>query len=291
MPCTSPIAAYQHTVTRTVTFKETADTRPLTLSCGQCIGCKLMKSQEWAIRCVHESQMHLANSFLTLTYNDDNLLDNGSLHKPHLQKFFKRLRKFLDIPLRYYACGEYGDTTKRAHYHVCLFGADFTEDRILWESHEGINQYVSPTLEKIWGMGHARIGELNFQTAAYCARYTMKKRFGGMGGKAVSIDEATGELTELQQPFAIMSLRPAIGRSWIEKYHGDIYNIRKDYVYLNGNKYRPPKYYDTIYETINGARLDEIKLKRYQDNEGKTTEELQTHARIMHARTKSKDKI
>ena len=51
----------------------------LTLPCGQCVNCRLNRSQEWAIRCVHEASLHSQNSFITLTYNNDNLPANGSL--------------------------------------------------------------------------------------------------------------------------------------------------------------------------------------------------------------------
>ena len=46
---------------------------PVTVPCGQCIGCRLERSKMWAVRCMHESQLHDKNCFLTLTYNDENL--------------------------------------------------------------------------------------------------------------------------------------------------------------------------------------------------------------------------
>jgi len=41
------------------------------LPCGKCIGCRADRQQNWAIRCLHESQLHPRNCALTLTYSDD----------------------------------------------------------------------------------------------------------------------------------------------------------------------------------------------------------------------------
>ena len=41
---------------------------PLKLPCGQCVGCRLERSRQWAVRCVHEAQMHDRNCFITLRF-------------------------------------------------------------------------------------------------------------------------------------------------------------------------------------------------------------------------------
>lgn len=66
--------------------------------------------------------------FLTLTYDDEHLPVTGSLVKDDLQKFWKRLRKDLDFPIRYYACGEYGDERMRPHYHAIVFGLPYNKN-------------------------------------------------------------------------------------------------------------------------------------------------------------------
>lgn len=63
--------------------------------------------------------------FLTLTYDDEHLPITGSLVKKDLQNFWKRLRKDYEKPIRYYACGEYGDNTMRPHYHAIVFGLPY----------------------------------------------------------------------------------------------------------------------------------------------------------------------
>lgn len=55
---------------------------------------------------------------MTLTYDDDNC--PLSLDKTALQKFWKRFRKLVDVPIRYFACGEYGSLNWRPHYHALV---------------------------------------------------------------------------------------------------------------------------------------------------------------------------
>ena len=52
---------------------------PIMLPCGRCVGCRMAKSKEWAIRCVHESSLHKSSAFVTLTYDDANIPINHSL--------------------------------------------------------------------------------------------------------------------------------------------------------------------------------------------------------------------
>ena len=61
------------------------DEEMITLPCGQCIGCRLEYSRQWAIRCMHEASMYDDNCFITLTYDNDHLPSDGSLHKSHFQ--------------------------------------------------------------------------------------------------------------------------------------------------------------------------------------------------------------
>lgn len=251
----------------------------------------MKRAREWALRITHEAQLHEENCFLTLTYNDEQLPEHGSLYKPHLQKFFKRLRKrYPAKSIRYYACGEYGERTQRAHYHVCLFGHDFA-DKIEWRKVGEHTLYLSQTLNEIWGHGNTSIGTLTFDTAKYTASYVFKKQFGDKGGGYVRLDNETGEIVPLVQPFAAMSLRPAIAAAWMTRYHSDVYGAEKDFVFLKGKKTRPPKYYDKIYDTINPERMAYLKHRRATENEGMTETELRAHEEITRARTKQKTEI
>lgn len=292
MACNKPLQAYQPVAGGTLTFNQPRrGDRPhksLQIPCGQCAGCRLEKSRQWAIRCVHEASLHKENCFVTLTYDDAHLPAMGSLHKPDLQKFFKRLRKHKG-PFRYYACGEYGDTTQRAHYHACIFGLDF-QDKIEFRKIGPTTLYLSETLTRIWGNGNTSVGALTFESAAYTARYVMKKQTGlAKGGGYVHLDPQTGELTSLVQPFANMSLRSAIAKDWLHRYHGDIYN--KDYIVVRGRKHKPAKYYDTLYDSINPEHMAKIKQERIENSEKMTTEELHAREKMTRARLLNRKQV
>lgn len=140
-------------------------------------------------------------------------------------------------------------------------------------------------------MGNTSIGELTFETAAYTARYVVKKQLGKGGQRYVHLDEETGEITDLQQPFAVMSLRPAIAAQWLRQYDSDVYGNNKDYIVMRGKKMKPPKYYDKIYDTIDPHHMQYIKIEREINHTKLKTEELRTHEKITRARMKKKTEI
>jgi hypothetical protein len=103
----------------------------LYVPCGKCIACRIARTREWTVRIMHEMSCHDNAVFATLTYDDDHLPPDRSISKDELQRFIKRLRKELgDRKIRYFACGEYGETTNRPHYHAIIFGLGLTEDTL-----------------------------------------------------------------------------------------------------------------------------------------------------------------
>lgn len=224
--------------------------RTLELACGQCIGCRLDRSRAWASRCVHESQCHDENSFVTLTYRDVDLPPFLSLHYPHVQLFLKRLRKARG-PFRYFVCGEYGEKYSRPHYHALFFGLNFP-DRYYWRmSDSGFRLYRSPELELRWGLGDCEIGDVSFESAAYVARYVMKKELGCEVGLRRSIlDVTTGELVERDHEFAHMSLKPGIGSTWLDRYWSDVFPDGR--IVMNGHKVDAPKFYARRFKKLSG---------------------------------------
>jgi len=237
--------------------------RPINLPCGRCIGCRLEKSRQWAVRCVHEAQLHQENSFITLTFNQSCPLDGTktdptySLHKHHFQRFMKRLRKeYPEKQIKYFHCGEYGEKSERPHHHACLFNHDF-EDKILYKESNGIKLYTSEKLQKLWPFGHSTIGDVTFDSAAYVARYITKK----ITGKLAE-EHYKGRLPE----FCTMSRRPAIAKQWLQKYTSDVYP--QDYVVIRGKKSKPSKYYDKQLELTNPKEYETIKAERVFKNRG-----------------------
>lgn len=281
MACYHPITAWRCTdggVTFVENLKRYDIEKEIQIPCGQCIGCRLQRSTQWAMRCVHEATLYEENAFVTLTYDENNMPSGGQLQYEDFQKFMKRLRKQFPQKIRFYMCGEYGDQLQRPHFHACLFNVDF-HDKQLWARGEGgENLYRSATLERLWPHGYSTTGDLNYKTAAYTARYCMKK----ITGK-----NAKYYYNELTPEFNHMSLKPGIGAAFLKKWESDIYP--NDYVILSGKKLKPPKYYDKQYEKKDKDKYEELKWKReklmrdnYKDNtdERLKTKEIVTEARI-----------
>lgn len=265
MPCYKPLNAFQ-THSGAIVFGEGHNVaRWLTLPCGQCIGCRLERSRQWAVRCLHESKLHESNSFITLTYDDVHLPDRGSLNYRDFQLFAKRVRKRLG-PFRFYMCGEYGERTFRPHYHACLFGLDFPDKQFLKKTAAGSDIYTSEVLSSLWDAGHASIGQLTFESAAYVARYVTKKVTGdGAEAHYRRTDSETGEIYEVEPEFTRMSLKPGIGAGFFFKYGEEIYP--RDYVVVNGSKAKPPRYYDVLLEAADSERFEDIKRIRQEAND------------------------
>lgn len=182
MPCYSPLEAWRPdpvTNDKRLIFRYhparcSSPSPDLYVPCGQCLGCRLERSRQWAVRCMHEASLYDRNCFITLTYDDDNLPADRSLHYSHFQLFMKRLRKAHGDGIRFYMCGEYGEKKGRPHYHACLFNFNF-DDLTLWQERRGTKLYRSKSLERLWPYGFSTVGGVTFQSAAYVARYIMKK--------------------------------------------------------------------------------------------------------------------
>lgn len=165
--------------------------------CGQCMPCRIDRSRLWTSRILLESRLHDHNCFVTLTYDDAHLPPGGTLNKRHCQLFLKRLRKKYPAKgVRFFAVGEYGDTSQRPHYHLCLFGVSLFDEHLVqnaWRDRKG-----AP-------IGFVKVDELNAGTAGYVSQYVCKKWTNGN-------DLHTQEKLRGRAPeFATMSLRPGIG--------------------------------------------------------------------------------
>lgn len=263
------------------------------IPCGQCIGCRLQYSRDWANRCMLELQYHSSSYFVTLTYNDKHLprrsyvdpetgevLTSYSLFKKDFQNFMKRLRKALpDQDLRYFMAGEYGGKTYRPHYHAILFGLSL-DDLIVYKRSE-LNHiyYNSPTVQKAWSIydpktqtfdpiGFAVVADVTWETCAYTARYVTKKLKGA--------ESEFYTLHNLTPEFTLMSRAPGIAREYYDE-HSDLYKF--DYINISGGskglKFKPPRYYDKLYDLECPDEMAEIKANRKRIAENANKAKLQ----------------
>jgi len=258
----------------------------LKVPCGQCVGCRLERSRQWAIRCVHEASLHEKNCFITLTYNDEFLPKNRSLCIDHFQKFMKRLRKKFGANIRFYHCGEYGSKYGRPHYHALLFNLDFS-DKKLWKIVNEQKLYTSKILEELWPFGFSTVGTATFESAAYVARYIMKKVNGTAADSHYErVDPDTGEVYRLKSEYTTMSRRPGIGKNWFEKFKKDVFP--SDQVVLKGRAMRPPRYYDIQFEIDDEKAMSRIKTIRKKNSkkhiDNNTPERLNVRERVQLAR-------
>lgn len=224
------------------------------IACGHCLGCRLDHANQWATRIAKEIQNHKDNCFVTLTYANEKLpLTNTgkmTLRKKDFQDFIKRLRYHTDKKILYFACGEYGPTTFRPHYHAIIMGwkPDDLKESVM--SKTGNSTFTSKKLENIWQNGFVNVQEANYKTACYVARYVQKK-----AGIKPTKRYATNEISYIekidertkkpfirikntyktenkdewgrQKEFILMSKKPAIGK--------DYWDINKKNLKITGN--------------------------------------------------------
>lgn len=286
MPCFFPLKAYYSrefgkSGKRGITFDRNASFSGLSMAlpCGQCVGCRLEHSRQWAMRCMHEKSMHTDSEFVTLTYDPECMPPDGSLVKRDLQLFMKRLRKKVG-KVRFYACGEYGDRHGRPHYHLILFGIRFTDRQFYKTAKNGDKLYTSRFLEGIWKYGFNVIGDVTFESCAYVARYIC--------------DKITGDLAEAhyqgrQPEFTNMSRRPGIGVEWFRKFGEHSY--AHDSVVLRGKEMRPPRFYDTMFEVVDGPRMAVLKRKRRREALRHKADDTPDRRRVKEAVTKASLRI
>lgn len=266
MPCFHPMPAVRMSdgSVKFVSRNKRGVEGTLELPCGQCIGCRLERSRQWAMRCLHESTLYDHNCFITLTYDDSNLPPGGSLDYADFQKFMKRLRKRVKSPVRFYVGGEYGENgTIRPHFHACLFGYDFLDKVYFKKTSSGEKIYTSKLLESLWPYGLSSVGNVTFESAAYIARYCVQKVTGDLAEAHYRVITDDGEIIDRVPEFNHMSLKPGIGAKWLEKFRTDVFP--RDYVVINGVKTKPPKYYDVLFEREYPGVFSEIVAQRELD--------------------------
>lgn len=263
MSCYNPIKAYRAAAGGVVFYESQRNETigDIEIPCGMCIGCRIRRSEDWTIRCMHEASLWPTNCFVTLTYKRDALPPNSSLDKADYQKFMKRLRtRSAPFPVRFFMCGEYGPLNGRPHYHAILFNKNFLNRTEAGKSKSGQPFYTDPELTEIWGHGRASVQDLTQETAGYCTGYILKKALGENAHTAYDIVNERGEVIKRTPEYAQMSLKPGIGEQWFQKYHRDI--TRHDVAVAAGREHQVPKYYDKLAKRHGLVDSDELQWKR-----------------------------
>lgn len=220
-----------------------------TVPCGMCMQCRIRRQSSLSFlaerELVHDVYSKgLGASFVTLTYSEDSVPfcstttmmrasdvissshvpDNfyTSLYKPDLQKFFKRVRRSMDyhninVPFRYLASGEFGESTARPHYHIIFLG---------------LSDVLSETVtKKNWPYGFIDVGPLGAGGIRYCTKYITKK----YDSYPMYIHEKSLGVTG---PFLIHSIH--IGYNWINSHLNQI--VDSDFTFISkGRRLLYPK--------------------------------------------------
>lgn len=258
------------------------------IPCGNCIGCRLEYSRQWATRGYLESLDYEKNWFCTITYDDEHMTTNeeletsdgitywnegdwnGTLVPKELTQFIKNVRQIMartkdkdGKPLqkegiRFMACGEYGSERQRPHYHIIFLNLNLPNEDLY--NPKLINHefyYQSHIIERAWGKGICNICEASWNNIAYTARYITKKI---NGAESEDMYASKGQTKE----FFRVSRMPGIGENYFRKHWQEIY--KNDEIIIKNKAgviaTQPPKYFDRLLEEISPETLEKVKIKR-----------------------------
>lgn len=222
------------------------------LPCGKCVACRINYVRSWSVRCLLEASLYEYNYFVTLTIDNDHYDDK--LKKSDISSFMKRLRNV--IPgVRFFASGERGSNTNRCHYHILLFNCPIPDLRYVYK-YKGHLYYDSEIIKNAWKKGFITITDVNMCTCDYVSNYVIKK---------YRDPKKTDE-------FLHMSNRPGIGYGYLVNHLKDIYET--DGVYVKGDKYKVPRYFDKVLCKLDPVIWVYVKEKRLKDVDFSRLDEL-----------------
>lgn len=228
MRCLSPVS---------IKDPRSSDSRVrLTVPCNKCVACLSNRRNSWSFRLFQELKHSISAHFITLTYDDDHIPENGTLVKKHVQDWMKRLRKYIHpYKVRYFLVGEYGGRYHRPHYHCLLFNHPDEID-------------LRDSLEKSWTFGFCDIGTCTPASIHYVTKYTLASKLIEdedlrLSSPVFNFDHPLDD-SLLYPTFMVCSKRPGIGSGYLSdrliKWHKkDV----KTYVQLFSQKLLMPRYY------------------------------------------------
>lgn len=235
---------------------------------------------------MHEASLYPDNCFVTLTYDEEHLPPAGSLDPRAVPLFMKRLRKAVGR-VRVFYCGEYGERMARPHYHLCLFGW-FPSDAVPAGNRGEHTVYRSALLSQLWPNGFHEVGSVTFDSAAYVARYVVKKVRGeAAGDHYIAVDGETGEVFVREPEFANMSRNPGLGKGWFLKFGGEL--ERDGTVIESGKEVPMPRYYRKLMDALSPEAATRLcragEVRRFVNEPRMTPEQLARNEAFMKARS------
>lgn len=197
-----------------------------------------------------EAALYTCNAFVGLSYSEfwlpgRDISPGGNLVRKHLVDFVKRLRWRLDEKIRVFYCGEYGDQTQRAHFHLIIF--NYPACRWGQTRHKRVFCCEScQLLQDLWPMGEIHSEGTSAAAFEYVAGYVTKKltrkdderlmgrnpEFGGMSkgiGKGMIprlakqwLETAKGPQDDVPDHLLDGTRRVAIGRYLTAKFRTEV---------------------------------------------------------------------
>lgn len=216
------------------------------LPCGKCEYCRKQIAEQWATRIELEAQKWKDVIFVTMTYDEEHIpygeiikgyqsIQSQTVNKRDVQLFLKRLRKAYKKPIKYFIAGEYGDRTKRPHYHGIFFGLK-PEDGVWYKNQKGNAYFKSEWLTNIWGKGFVDFSPAGPGSYAYVTQYVNKK--------AIGAEQNAKYWMQGREPeFRIMS--KGIGEEYLKEHMKEILET-DNITCAGGRQKRPPRYFDKL---------------------------------------------
>lgn len=223
--------------------------------CGHCSVCLLKKINDVKNKLLLEQVAHdCPPLFLTLTYDDLHLPKDGAC-VDDVQKFFKRLRSFIEYHypvnqhFRYACFSEYGtdpNGTHRAHYHILIYGFRCSPRDIL---------KLQDDISTNWDKGFVHLKMCNEKSFEYASKYICKgtnvpfgknpnfrlssRRGGGLGVPAFQNESLYLRLMQNPHPVVTVKLFGKTKHVYVPK------SIR-DYLCKSPRQFIPKRITDTF---------------------------------------------
>lgn len=222
--------------------------------CGKCLNCLNNKKKEKALRFIQEMNNYKFKLFITLTMDEVRATRSKSgrttIDKDMFKKYIMKLQYWekkynmkitKNDSMKYISCGEYGERTQRAHYHIVLL----------------TNAFIHHKIKTCWQLGHVEMEAVrDVRAIYYTAGYTDKKV------KTYFKDKYKKDLDDRE--IAFLKVSRGNGKKYIEK---KVAEIKPDKYYIesfNGKNSIPTYYKTKLKEYIMGVKPQYIKLSEIE---------------------------